>query len=155
MDYSIISSTRYEGSMTDDGFSMSVGCDYNSKKTEMTCTAQQTGGNDEEPEPVTAVISGSEVQFLTISVVEGASLLGGASASATATKKMSESAASATASAAVTGMTSGSSAGPKATASGKETTSEAPAEATGVAARYGIEGSALLVLAGAAALNVW
>jgi hypothetical protein len=28
-------------------------------------------------------------------------------------------------------------------------------ESTGAAARFGIEGSALLVLAGAAALNVW
>jgi hypothetical protein len=154
MDYSIISSTRYQGSMTIDDFSMSFGCDYNSKQTEMTCTAQQTGGNDDSPEPATAVLSGSDVQFLTISVVEiEPTATAGASASATATETeiQMKSTAKATASA---GMSSGSEAVSSATASG-ETTSEAPAESTGAAARYGIEGSALLVLAGAAALNVW
>lgn len=143
--------------MSYDTVAMSLGCDYNTKAVEMTCTASLSGGNDDTETPQTAVLSGSEVSFIPATVVEGASLLsGGASASASASATPASQSTSlrttvtpsASGTAAAGSQASGSGATP--TASGSS-----PAASTGAAARFGIEGSALLALAGAAALHAW
>ncbi|EMD95345.1 hypothetical protein COCC4DRAFT_205889 [Bipolaris maydis ATCC 48331] len=191
LDATILSQTRYQATMDAAGVSMSLGCDYNKKKVEMTCTVKQEGGNDDTGgEPVTAVFSNDDVKFLTVDVVAGNSLLRTAtstapSASATTTKTsaQSTSVATLTRSASTGQMTVESvsetaSASASATISTASTPSIAPTptssqssasvpesasvtesasvpESTGAAARFSIEGSALLMLAGAAALNVW
>jgi hypothetical protein len=159
LDVTILSQSRFQAEMTDDSFSISLGCDYNSKATEMTCTVNQSGGNDDTGgEPVTAVLSGTDVQFLSASVVKGAELLtqsgnagpvstGGAESSTTASaaaRSASTGLMTASGTAPVTSVASGSGFMPTASGSAPATAS------TGAAVRYGIEGSALLALAGAA-----
>jgi hypothetical protein len=147
--------------MTDDSVSMSLGCDYNSKATEMSCTVNQSGGNDDTGgEPVTAVLSGTDVEFLSASIVKGAELLTGTgSAAPTSTGGAQSTTVSTAARSASTGLMTASgsvlatsmasrSAGSSPTASG----SGSAAVSTGAAIKYGIEGSALLALAGAAAM---
>lgn len=173
--------------MDAESVSMSLGCDYNKKQVEMTCTVNQEGGNDDTGgKPVTATLSGDDVEFLTASVVAGKSLLEGKSSVApsttTAAAKVSTESAEQTtvatsARSASTGLMTASqmvsatasiaspSPSPSAAASDSSSgmqstplasgTSVALPESTGAAARYGIETAALLMLAGAAALNVW
>lgn len=163
--------------MTTGTISMSLGCDYNKKAVEMTCTVNQVGGNDDTGgEPVTAVLSGKDVQFLEATVVEGASLLtgGGVSASASAratgtgsggvsssssssSSSVSSLQSSSTVAAASTGlMTASGTASSTRMSSASATGSGSTAVSTGSAAvKYGIQGSALLALAGAAAVNAW
>ncbi|CAO2654055.1 Nn.00g107880.m01.CDS01 [Neocucurbitaria sp. VM-36] len=157
LEYTVISQTRYQAIMTADSVSMSLGCDYNSQAVEMTCTVDQKGGNDDTDGPVTAVLSSSEVAFATATVVEGASLLsGGGSASATEAPKSTGAAATTGLKTTVSPTASGSAgASSHASGSGTPTGSAAAATSTGAAARFGIEGSALIVLAGAAALKMW
>jgi hypothetical protein len=159
LDVTIISKTRYQAQMNLEDVSMSLGCDYNSKATEMSCTVNQSGGNDDTGgQPVTAVLSGTDVEFLSATIVKGAELLSatGSAAStpngraASTTLVMSAMSAStglmmATGSAPAK-MTSMASASPIASGSGPATAS------TGAAVKFGIEGSALLALVGAAAL---
>jgi hypothetical protein len=141
--------------MTDDSVSMSLGCDYNSKATEMTCTVNQSGGNDDTGgEPVTAVLSGTDVQFLSATVVKGAELL---TQSGTAVPVSTGGAESSARSASTGLMTASGTAPATSIASSSESmptaSGSAPATAsTGAAVRYGIEGSALLALAGAAVM---
>ncbi|EUC41601.1 hypothetical protein COCMIDRAFT_8715 [Bipolaris oryzae ATCC 44560] len=178
LDATILSQTRYQATMDAGGVSMSLGCDYNKKKVEMTCTVKQEGGNaDTGGEPVTAVFSNDDVKFLTVDVVAGNSLLRtetstAPSASATTTKTSAQSTSATLTRSASTGqmtvesVSETASASASATVSTVSTPSIAPTptssqssasvpESTGAAARFGIEGSALLMLAGAAALNVW
>ncbi|KAJ4317371.1 hypothetical protein N0V94_004974 [Neodidymelliopsis sp. IMI 364377] len=156
----IISGTRYEATMTGDSFSMSYGCDYNSKAVQMTCTAEMTG-----EEAQTAILSGSDVAFITATVVQGAELLsGGASATASASASASASAASQSSTAAASsGLRTSASASASGTAAAGShasnsastaTASGSVPQSTGAAAKFGIEGAALIALAGAAALNV-
>lgn len=137
---------------------MSLGCDYNSQAVDMTCTVNQSGGNDDTNGPVTAVLSGSEVAFVRATVVEGASLLSGGG-SATAAAAPVSTAASATtgraASSRATGLMIATGSPPPPSGVIPTASASAPATAsTGAAAKFGIEGSALLALAGVAALNV-
>jgi len=185
LDVTILSQTRFQATMDADSVSMSLGCDYNKKQVEMTCTVNQEGGNDDTGgKPVTATLSGDDVEFLTASVVAGKSLLEGKSSvapsrtTAAAAKETAESAESAepttvatsarsastglvTASQTVSATGSMASASASDSSSGMQSTPLASGtsvplpESTGAAARYGIQGSALLMLAGAAALNVW
>lgn len=117
----------------------------------MTCVVDEGQG------PATSVLSGSELSLNHATVIQGAELLsasgsGSASASASAAPKTSGAAVATN-----TGMQSGiasvtGSAASKAASSA--TGSATAAQHTGAAARYGIQGSALLILAGAAAANV-
>lgn len=157
LEVKIISSSRYEAVMTAASFTLSYGCDYNSAATEMTCTADMTG-----EDPQTAVLSGTDAAFVTATVVEGAELLSGGTASATASASASASGSAAASSAAVSsGMRTSAvsasgtaAAGSHASGSVTATASTSAPQSTGAAARFGIEGTALLALAGAAALNV-
>ncbi|KAI8938172.1 hypothetical protein NX059_005837 [Plenodomus lindquistii] len=155
LDYTIISNTRYIAQMTDSGFSMSLGCDYNSKEVQMVCTADQEGGNEESSlGPQTATLSGTDVFFDTAIVVEGASLLSGDGASATSLPKS----ASASASTSSGLMIATGSAPPPSGLSGAipsmtEATSAIP-QATGAAVRFGVEGATFLAMIGAAAINI-
>ncbi|KAH9861694.1 hypothetical protein J1614_011447 [Plenodomus biglobosus] len=153
IDYSILSSTRYEAQMVYPGFSMSLGCDYNSKAVQMTCTVDQEGGNQETSlGPQTATLSGTDVVFNTATVVEGASLLSSGGASATPLPKS----ASASASSRLM-MATGSAPAPSGTlpASVSQTSAtQATPQATGAAARFGVEGAALFVMVGAAVMNI-
>ncbi|OSS54282.1 hypothetical protein B5807_00024 [Epicoccum nigrum] len=169
LDVEIISGTRFQASMSAVGISVSYGCDgYDTAKDVMTCTAELSGEDTQ-----TAVLSGSDVSFITASVVEGASLLsGGASATASASASASarasaaasasvapkSSTAAAAASSSMQTSASASStthAGSHASGVASATASSAGPENTGAAARFGIEGAALLALAGVAAANVF
>lgn len=157
----IIGGTRYDASMSVGTVSVSYGCDgYDSAANTMTCTAAMAGQDTQ-----TAVLSGSDVAFISASVIEGASLLSGsasepASASASASASATASAASKTSAAAAssgmqTSMVSGTAAaGSHASPHPASATGSSAPQSTAAAARFGIEGAALLALAGAAAINV-
>ncbi|KAJ4359158.1 hypothetical protein N0V95_002410 [Ascochyta clinopodiicola] len=164
LDVKIISGTRYEAVMSASSLYVSYGCDYNSVATQMTCTAEMS-----DQEAQTAILSGSDVAFITASVVEGADKLSGASATPSSAASASASArASATAAPSSSGAASATSGlrtsvasasgtaatGSHASGSTSATASSSSPQSTGAAARFGIEGTALLALAGAAALNV-
>jgi hypothetical protein len=151
LDVSIIDGTKYQATMKGDTFDMSIDCDYNSKASKMTCVA------DLNDTPTTGVLSGTDLIFVTASVAEGAELLASATATPTAGASGSASASQAPKSTAAVAVSTGlkSSASVSASASASATSSGSLPDSTGAAARFGIEGSALLVLAGAAALNVW
>ncbi|KAJ4367727.1 hypothetical protein N0V86_009848 [Didymella sp. IMI 355093] len=158
LDVEIIGGTRYQASMSAGTVYVSYGCDgYNSAANTMTCTAEMEGQDTQ-----TAVLSGSDVAFIQATVVEGAELLsGGASATASASGSAAAASASASASAAPassgmkTSIASGTAvAGSHASHAASATGSSAP-QSTGAAARFGIEGAALLALAGAAAVNAF
>ncbi|KAL1602198.1 hypothetical protein SLS59_004885 [Nothophoma quercina] len=167
LDVQVIGGTRYEASMSAGTVYVSYGCDgYNSAATKMTCTAEMSG-----QDPQTAVLSGTDVAFFTATVVEGAELLSGG-ASATASPSASGSAASVSASASAASQSSGTAAssgmrtsaasasgtaaaGSHASGTATATASGSVPQSTGAAARFGIEGAALLALAGAAAANIF
>ncbi|KAF2622828.1 hypothetical protein BU25DRAFT_414821 [Macroventuria anomochaeta] len=159
LDVKIIGGTRYEASMSAGTVYVSYGCDgYDSKANTMTCTAEMSGEDAQ-----TAVLSGTEVAFITATVVKGAELLsGGASATASASASASAASANASASAPQSSAAAASSgmrtsvtaaAGSHASGVATATASSALPQSTGAAARFGIEGAALLALAGAAAVN--
>lgn len=157
LEYSIVSGTLYQASFSYDTFSMSFGCDYNTKAAEMTCTASTSIGDEETETPQTAVFSGSEVAFMTATIVEGANLLSGA-ASATPAPTSSLVASTVTSMASSGSPTASGSATARSQASSSGSLSSSSAsspESTGAAPHFAIEGSILLVLAGAAALNAW
>lgn len=135
---------------------VSYGCDgYNSAANTMTCTAEMAGQDTQ-----TAVLSGSDVAFIAATVVEGAELLsGGASATASASASASVAPKSSASAAASSGMRTNTAsgtavAGSHASSAASATASSSIPQSTGAAARFGIEGAALLALAGAAAANV-
>lgn len=134
--------------------SVSYGCDgYDSAANTMTCTAAMAGQDTQ-----TAVLSGSDVAFISATVVEGASLLsGGASASASASAAPKTSAVSASSGMQTSMASSTAATGSHASSHAASATSAGAGtpQATGAAARFGIEGAALLALAGAAAVNVF
>ncbi|KAF1830380.1 hypothetical protein BDW02DRAFT_507663 [Decorospora gaudefroyi] len=163
LDVTILSQTRYQAEMTAEGISMSLGCDYNEKAVEMSCTVNQVGGNDDTGgEPVTAVLSGTDVEFLAVTVVQGNSLLTDGTSVVPSASAVAESTAPvSSARSASTGLMTASVTAPTAsmtldsetspTVSGSAST---PAF-TGAAVHHGVQGSALLALVGAAALNIW
>ncbi|EOA84599.1 hypothetical protein ACJQWK_07174 [Exserohilum turcicum] len=181
LDATILSQTRYQATMDFESVYMSLGCDYNKKKVEMMCTVSQKGGNDDTGgKAVTASFTGDDVKFLTVTVVAGNTLLSTkasttptASATAesvpksssivtsTSSAKSSLATPSRTASATSSSGSSNSSSSSMVFSSSVESTptpsgsSAAPPESTGAAARYSVGGSALLMLAGAVALNIW
>ena len=152
--YSIISTTQYIATMSEeDLFTMTYSCDHNTKAKEVTCAVSMGGSEANDPGVSTAVLSGTDVAFGTATVTAGASLLtatGGAQQSAPASSGLKTSA-TAKQTASVSGATGTAAQQSGATASG----SGAAPESTGAAYRFGIEGSALLALAGAAALNAF
>lgn len=134
----------------------------------MTCTVNQLGGNDDTGgKPITATLSSDDVQFLSATVVAGNSLLtpaASAATSMTASAQAGSTVATTMRSASTGAMTPSGSIMPTSTmassastpaASGSESASASLPESTGAAPKYGIEGSALLALAGAAVLNFW
>jgi hypothetical protein len=147
LDVSIIDGTKYQATMKGETFDMSIDCDYNSKASKMTCVA------DLNDTPTTGVLSGTDLIFVTASVAEGAELL--ASATPTADASGSANASQAPKSTAAVAVSTGLKSSASASASASATSSGSLPDSTGAAARFGIEGSALLVLAGAAALSVW
>jgi hypothetical protein len=162
LDYTIISATHYQAQMSAESVSMSFACDHNTAKSEMTCTVAMTGGDMDMAGPQTAVLSGSEVAFVTATVVAGAEKLSGADAQATAAPSSgaaSAKSAPAAGSAAATGSGLMVDANPTATGSSMRTSKNATSSAvlpehTGAATRFGLEASALFVLAGAMVANV-
>lgn len=162
LDYTIISGTSIKGAMTAEGmFAMTMGCVQDIKADEVTCSASVSNlasisGITEDLNQEISTVLKFEDNVLTATVVEGADLL---TASETGAPKSSSTGASAgssasapTASAGTSPTSSGASAtGTVANATG----SGAAPESTGAASRFGIAGSALLALAGAAALNAF
>jgi len=153
MNYTISAKTRYQGSMAYDSFDMSFGCDHNTKASEMTCTVSMTGGNFDSTEPQTAVLSGSEIVFNSATIVQGANLLSGGAASATPAASAAPSAsAGKTTGAGLVTDASPSATGSSLLGNGTRTGTAAPAF-TGAAAKFGMQGAAVLVVAGVAALS--
>src|SRR4051812_26239766 len=74
VDYTIISKTSYKASVSYDSSAMSLGCNYNTQSTIMSCVASITGASISNGVK-SAVLSGSDVSFIQASVVSGASLL--------------------------------------------------------------------------------
>ena len=166
IDYAIISKTRLQQTASQSGNTLSKACDYQPSATIMTCTVYQKGGLDDTGgETLTGTISGSQIRAVQATVVEGASLLssgGGASA----TSGPLSAAASVTPGAMSTSrglmMASGSSPAPSLASGATPTVMGTPdvnasaptAISSGAAAVFGVEGSALLALAGVAAINI-
>ncbi|KAH7081228.1 hypothetical protein BKA63DRAFT_530355 [Paraphoma chrysanthemicola] len=152
LDMTILSGTKYLASMSYDSFSMSYSCDYNTRATEMTCAVAMTGGNMDTPSPQTAVLSGSDVAFVTATVVQGAGLLSGSGAASAAPKSTpaSGSGLMTDASPSITG--SGTVSAPVRSQSGSATGSSSPAQQTGAAATFGAQISAMLAVVAAVAI---
>jgi hypothetical protein len=146
--YSVVSTTIYKATMSEENlFTMTYSCEHNTKAKTVDCDISM--GGDEANSPTTEHIkfTGTEIGFAKATITKGAELLtkGGDETQTTATATaggQSPGSPSATGSAQVSGSPSG-------TASG------AVPESTGAAYRFGLEGSALLAMAGAAALNAW
>ncbi|KAF2023837.1 hypothetical protein EK21DRAFT_105064 [Setomelanomma holmii] len=152
LDYTILSGTKYLASLSYDSISMSFSCDHNTKASEMTCAVAMTGGNMDTPTPETAVLKGSDVSFITATIVQGANLLSGSGAASAAPKSTpaASSGLMTDASSSPTGRVSGSAG----SASRSATGTASPAQQTGAATSVGIKVSALLAVAGVVAANV-
>lgn len=143
VDYTVISQTRYEAMVSVEGFSMGFACDAIASGNAV-CTVTQSG-----TETMTATLSGTDAAFITASVVQGASLLSGGAASAMVSATGSAGSAQSTSGLMVATGSSPAPSGVSMTPSASH--SGSAAEHTGAAARFGIEGSALAALVGAAA----
>ncbi|KAF2462833.1 uncharacterized protein BDR25DRAFT_308109 [Lindgomyces ingoldianus] len=149
--FSIISTTIYEAVMSESDFTMSVSCEHNLQKSEMPCFVSNGGEGANDPGTTTETFSGSEIGFLTATVTAGAEKLSATASGAQSSDMVTSIGTSGSASAAKSPTASGASA----TASGSATGSAASASSTGAAYRFGVEGGALLALAGAAVVNAW
>lgn len=168
MDYTISAKTHYAMSMSYDSLDYSMGCDHNTVASAMTCTISMSGSENDSDGIVSHVFKGDEITFGSATVVQGANLLGSYAASATYVASASASAAAKATPAAGSGSMAGAGlktdASPSATGSGIQglqnnvtrsaTGSAAPAEHTGAASKLGMQGVAVLVLAGVVALSV-
>lgn len=137
LEYSIISTTIYQASLTIPGGTMTFSCDHETKESKIECDVSVGGPSANMPASSQLTLTGSEILYGTAMVVEGEVPKTTGAGGATPT---SDSAAPAS-----TG----------ADASGSPTASGSQPQDTSAAYKYGIEGSALLALAGAAALNMW
>jgi hypothetical protein len=145
LEYSVISTTIYQATMVQpDEFTMTFSCNHQTKESSIACDVSIGGPEANMPASSQLTLTGSEISFATAVVAEGEipKTTGGAGATPT----------SGTAAPASTG-TAPASTG--AESSGTPTASGSQPEDTSAAYKYGIEGSALLALAGAAAMNIW
>ncbi|KAF2476271.1 uncharacterized protein BDR25DRAFT_300354 [Lindgomyces ingoldianus] len=157
--YSIVSTTIYEATVSVESASaVEFTCDHNTKKEEMTCNVSMDGT------ATSSVLSSTELGFIAATVTAGGELLGATGAASQSQSqatssglKTKASASAATAPAASVSGASATASGASATASGASATASGvpPAQTTAAAVRFGVEGSALLALVGAAALNAW
>ncbi|KAF2868268.1 hypothetical protein BDV95DRAFT_610230 [Massariosphaeria phaeospora] len=154
--YSIISQTSYHASASD-LMEIAMDCTANVQATEMACVV--TAAGPDGPETTSTVLSGSEVRYATATVTAGADLLDatGAPTSGSASSGKATSAASRSSAAAASQSTASgpSSTGAKSNGTASASGTGGPPESTGAAYRFGVEGSALLALAGAAVMNAW
>jgi hypothetical protein len=152
-EYKIISTTIYQASMSEAGFIMTFSCGHNTKKDEMTCNVSLGGEGT-----TTAVLPANEIKFLTATVTAGGELLD-VEATGTASSAATGVALTAANSATLpvrTGLTTRTTGTASVTALPSGVSGAEPAtQTTNAAYRYGVEGSALLALAGAAAMNIW
>jgi hypothetical protein len=160
--YSIISTTAYQASIVDeDAFTISFSCDHNTQAEQLTC-AVSVGGDDVssgtdfgDAGTTTSVLSGTDIASFSATVTAGAELLSASGVAQSGSAQPSgSSAASSPGSRTLTASPSGTAAaGSQASSTGASATGTAAPQHTGAAYRFGVEGSALLALAGAAALN--
>ncbi|KAH7091571.1 hypothetical protein FB567DRAFT_277246 [Paraphoma chrysanthemicola] len=152
LDMTIVSGTKYLASMSYDSYSLSYSCDYNSRATDITCAVSMTGGNMDTPGPQTSVLSGTDLTFVTATVVQGAGLLSGSGAASAAPKSTpaSGSGLMTDASPSITG--SGSMSGLVRSQSGSATGSASPAQQTGAATTFGVQIPAMLAVVAAVAV---
>jgi hypothetical protein len=168
LDYTIISKTHYQGVLSE---VMSYGCDYNSAKSDMTCVVAMSAGAmsmsgetdtdmaDVGPVTATSVLKSGQFALIHATVVSGANLLPGTT-SGVISKSTPVSAAAASSGLktdVIVSATGSAASSMKSAASShaSQSGSAAPAQATGAAARYGIQGSALVALVGAAAAGLF
>nr|QSQ85920.1 NRPS [Preussia typharum] len=149
--YSILTGTRYKATMVDaQSATMTMNCDHDKQNSAIYCDYSVGGAGAENPISTTLNFSGTEIQSVTATVTKGAELLT-KEASATEGLTVIEGSKTPTASMpTVTGSGITGVATPIVTQSGV-----APSQSTGAAYRFGVEGSAVLALVGAAALNAW
>jgi len=159
-EYKIISTTIYQASMSELGFIMTFSCDHNIKKDAMSCEVSLGGSNANDPGTTSAVIPVDPSEFLTATVTAGEELLDAEATGVAASAASKASTAVALTAASSATVTSRASLQTTATVSTTALASgasgaEPAAQTTNAAYRYGVEGSALLALAGAAAMNMW
>lgn len=142
--YSIISTTIYKATVSIEGlYTMMLSCDHNTKETAVTCDVDVDGPNAAKS---MMVVSGTDLPFVTATVTKGAAMLA-AAATATASAPTATGTQASTSIKGIEGYVSEIGSTP--------TASSSVPEFTGAAYRLGVEGSALLALAGAAVLNAW
>lgn len=165
LDYTILSKTKYQAQMSAGSFSMSFGCDHNTVKSEMVCGVYMSGQDfGLSVGTQLATLSKDDIIFNTATVVQGASLLSSADASGTGAASVAPKTTAAS-SPTNTGLKTSATTPNSAAASGAASTagqasqtasgSAAPAQHTGAAVKFGIDGSALLLLAGVAAVHMF
>jgi len=157
--YSIISTTIYQASMSQEDFDLSFTCNHNVKAAQVTCGVSVAGVDGNPPEITTSVLSGSDIAFITASVTAGGELLAAAQTGAAGTssgpaKTTDSSAPTASSTASVASSTGFTTSGTATTTLASGVSTPQPTY-TGAAYKYGVEGPALLALAGAAAVGMW
>ncbi|KZM27015.1 uncharacterized protein EKO05_0004987 [Ascochyta rabiei] len=160
--YTLINSTRnvMHETYASPAYSRWWTCDYNTAATQMTCALEVIGGEIDTNGPVSDWVipdkAGNVIAFATAEIVtEGsfAALLSTGSVSGSAPTRLMTQSASGPAPTATQGSgVAGSE--PSRTASASASASAATVS-TAAAAKYGVEGAALAVLAGVAAMDVW
>ncbi|KAF2265037.1 hypothetical protein CC78DRAFT_532680 [Lojkania enalia] len=146
-DYSVISTTIYEATMSiPDEFTMAFSCDHDTAKTQMACDISMGGPNANDPGQTSGVLSGSDVDFFTATITAGEEKL-----SATGRTQNSDAAPSQASATATSAGETGAPASIGSATSGLSG-SGATTKPTNAAYRVNVEGSALLALAGAAAV---
>jgi hypothetical protein len=139
LEYTVISTTVYQATMVQpDEFTMTFSCQHDTQESKVGCNVSLGGPSANNPASSELTLTGSEIVFATAMVVEGDVPKTTGTAGATSTSSGSAAPAS-------TG----------APQSGSPTASGSAPQDTSGAYKYGVEGSALLALAGAAALNMW
>ncbi|KAH7113247.1 hypothetical protein B0J11DRAFT_446042 [Dendryphion nanum] len=141
LEYTVISSTIYKGTISEPGVTMTFSCDDNIKKEEVTCGVSVGGSAAEMAYTSNVVWAKTDVARINATITAGAEKLAaqtGIQSTPIATSTTSSTAA----------------AGSQASNT-KASSTSGLVESTGAAYKFGVEGSALFALAGAAALNAW
>jgi hypothetical protein len=154
VEYTIISTTIYQATMIEaDEFTMTFECEHNTQANEMSCGVSLGGSLANDPGTTSAVLQSTDFGFLQATVTAGGDLLAdsGSDGSAAASSVVKTASSLKT----VASSTGTAAAGSQALGTAASVTgSGSPAQSTGAAGRFVVEGSALLGLVGAVAWNV-
>jgi hypothetical protein len=141
--------TKFIGTMSGGSFTMTYSCDYDARGVNANCGVSMGGDDAQFAGTSTLALAGTDIVFGTATVTKGAELLTDATASGPTSSGLVTATSRPTGAATTGALASGS------MPSGTPTASGSGPEETGAAYKYGIEGAALVALAGAAVLNAW